>query len=222
MTKKSNSASSVEKFPMKLHKIVERCEIDGYANIISWMPHGRSFKIHKRDEFVSKIMPRYFYITKFTSFIRQLTLYGFYKCRKGADKGSFFHKLFLRGRPGLCLDITRSSGKKRKLESEPNFYKMPYLPIIETSHDKVSDIPDRPRTVQYQTTSDANTSEATSTTETNINLSDPNNAQKSSSFEYFHKSQQLIAKTLFSIFGEENDTNHNINQEYNSTYPCAA
>ena len=93
--KQNNPSSTLENFPVKLHKIVERCEIDGYSDIISWMPHGRSFKIHKRDAFVAKVMPRYIYITKFTSFIRQLTLYGFHKYRKvGADKGSFITNYF--------------------------------------------------------------------------------------------------------------------------------
>ena len=215
--KQSNASSSVEKFPVKLHKIVERCETDGYSDIISWMPHGRSFKIHKRDAFVAQIMPRYFYITKFTSFIRQLTLYGFHKYRKaGADKGSFFHELFLCGRPALCTGIARSSEKKRKLESEPNFYKMPYMARIESNiTGSFVSVPDRPRKVQYHN-------------EVDTCLSRSNKIQKSSSFEYFHKSQQFVAKSLFSIYDQEEKgikstlPKSEKDDEYTAMYSCAA
>jgi len=214
----SASSSTIEKFPMKLHKIVERCEIDGYSDIISWMPHGRSFKIHNRNEFVTKVMPKYFYITRFTSFIRQLTLYGFYKCRKGADKGSFFHELFLCGRPGLCAGITRSSEKKRKLESEPNFYKMLYLPRIESSakHYNTGDVPDRPRTINYE--------RSESPIETKVSLLE-SKASRDSSFEYFHKSQQIVLETFFSFYNDEvMNESSNLGQRLvrNSKYSRAA
>ena len=224
---KSNP-SSIENFPIKLHKIVERCKIDGYSDIISWMPHGRSFKIHDRNLFVSKIMPRYFYITKLTSFIRQLTLYGFNKYRKkGADKGSFYHELFLRGRANLCLGIVRSSEKKRKLESEPNFHRMQYLPRSQSfiKYDSFADVPDRPRQVQYQDTNKKVASESTTTVETHFNLG-LNNCQGSSSFEYFHKSQQFIANALFSTSDVENAKKNassaEMNHEFYSNFSRAA
>lgn len=218
--KQTNAPSNVEKFPMKLHKIVERCEIDGYSDIISWMPHGRSFKIHDRDEFVAKIMPRYFYITKFTSFIRQLTLYGFHKYRTpGADKGSFFHELFLFGRPGLCSGIVRSSTKKRKMESEPNFYKMPCLRrSVHNSDESFVSVPNRPREVEYRN------SDTTLPIEKNTSLSKPNNMQGSPSSEYFHKSQQLVAKSLFSTYTQEKKRIKIKMRNHDRTflYPCAA
>lgn len=37
----------------------------------------RSFKIHKQMEFAEIILPRYFVMTKKSSFLRQLNLYGF-------------------------------------------------------------------------------------------------------------------------------------------------
>ena len=238
-TEKQNiaSLSAIEKFPMKLHKIVERHEIDGCSGIISWMPHGRNFKTHNRNEFFTKVMPKHVYITRLTSFIRQLALHGFYKCRNGADKGSFFHKLFLCGRPGLCIGITRSSEKKLKLEFEPNFYKMPYSPRISaessTKYDSfgIDALPDRPRTVQYQTSNENITSDKTIPKEmNNVSLSDSTDEsarESSSSFEYFQKSHQLIAKNLFSIFDSEErkttlPTNRPVNLVKNSIYSSAA
>lgn len=144
-----SQTTSFERFPVKLHKIIERSEIDGYSDIISWLPHGRSFKIHKKDEFISKIMPKYFYLTKLSSFMRQLSIYGFHKSRK-VDKGTFYNELFLRGRPRICVGINRLPTKKTKLllKSEPNFYRM--LPMPSFNIEKSSSIPEMPRSVKYQ------------------------------------------------------------------------
>ena len=54
---------STEPFPFKLHLIVERSVIDGYSSIISWMLHGRAFRIHDHKLFAEKIMPRFFFQT---------------------------------------------------------------------------------------------------------------------------------------------------------------
>lgn len=45
-------------FPMKLHQVLEQVEVDGFADTISWQPHGRCFVIHKPKRFVQDVMPR--------------------------------------------------------------------------------------------------------------------------------------------------------------------
>lgn len=45
-------------FPMKLHSVLDQVEQDGYADCISWQPHGRCFVIHKPKDFVEEVMPR--------------------------------------------------------------------------------------------------------------------------------------------------------------------
>jgi len=120
-------------FPMKLHTIVERSEIDGYSSIISWQPHGRAFKIHDQKLFLEKVISRFFYQSNIQSFLRQLKIYGFQKMsgEGSTDKGAYFHELFLRGRPGLCAWMGRF--KSRSID-EPNFMNMP--PVRFTSADK--------------------------------------------------------------------------------------
>lgn len=47
-------------FPLKLHETLTIIEQDGLDHVIGWMPHGRSFKIHKQQQFVEEVLPRYF------------------------------------------------------------------------------------------------------------------------------------------------------------------
>jgi hypothetical protein len=51
-------------FPVMLHETLKQIEDDGYGNIVGWLPHGRSFRIFKQEEFMDIILPRYFVMTK--------------------------------------------------------------------------------------------------------------------------------------------------------------
>lgn len=119
-------------FPLKLHKMLEE---NLYEDIVSWQPHGRSFLVHKPQEFVDVVMPKYFQQSKLTSFQRQLNLYGFTRqLSNGPDKGGYYHELFLRGKGFLCNQIMRMRIKGPKSrqnidpEKEPRFYSMPSVP----------------------------------------------------------------------------------------------
>ena len=56
-------------FPAKLHAILSHRDI---ADIISWMPHGRAWRIHKVVEFEHVVLPSFFRKCKHSSFLRQL------------------------------------------------------------------------------------------------------------------------------------------------------
>lgn len=77
-------------------------------------------------------MPQYFRQTRFSSFQRQLSLYGFLRLtRKGLDHGAYYHELSLRGKPHLCSGILRKRVKgywvrqSSSPATEPDFYSMP-------------------------------------------------------------------------------------------------
>ena len=124
------------KFIVKLHFELENIEEDGKHDIMGWMPHGRSFRIHDRERFIDEILPNYFDMrngsTSCTSFMRQLHMYGFTRLTRisGPDQGSYYNEHFLRGKAFLTCRIKRVkvNGKGYKHAAnplqEPNFYKM--------------------------------------------------------------------------------------------------
>jgi len=127
--RRSNDNSSVEDtnsmftkfaFPFKLHSILESADASGQESIISWLPSGKAFKIHKPKEFADVIMPQYFNQTKYRSFQRQLYIYGFdrIKDKSSDDYGAYFHELFIRGSSDLCLDMQRKKIKGTGLSNE--------------------------------------------------------------------------------------------------------
>jgi len=134
VAKSGKSAGSQPSFPVKLHELLGEIEADGYGFILSWLPHGRSFKIHKQQEFLDVILPQYFVMTKKSSFLRQLNLYGFNRFSAGPDKGSYYHELFLRGMPWLSKRMTRMKVNGNGIRAagnpdmEPDFYTMPPVP----------------------------------------------------------------------------------------------
>ena len=87
-TQGGEGSLKVPLFPVVLYGLLEDAEKHGNASIVSWRPSGVSFKVYKREEFVDKILPKYFKQTKFKSFVRQLNLWGFMCIERGQDKGS--------------------------------------------------------------------------------------------------------------------------------------
>lgn len=80
-------------FPTVLHHMLNEAEKNGFAYAVSWQPHGRAFHVHDPEKFVKDIMPLYFRHTRFSSFQRQLSLYGFVRLtRKGPDRGAYYHE----------------------------------------------------------------------------------------------------------------------------------
>lgn len=130
-TKPVTIPGRIPTFPAKLFAILSRPEL---ADIISWMPHGRSWKVHKPREFEVKVIPSYFDHAKFSSFIRQANGWGFKRvCTKGVDRNSHYHELFLRGMPHLIKFMKRPvSGSKvtnlpqhaKGKNCDPDFYKI--------------------------------------------------------------------------------------------------
>ncbi|CAM9952030.1 unnamed protein product, partial [Choristocarpus tenellus] len=76
-------------------------------SIIGWSASGRAFRISDSDRFCRDIMPRFFKQNKYSSFQRQLNLYGFRKLVRGSEAGGYMHPLFERGKPEQLSEVRR-------------------------------------------------------------------------------------------------------------------
>ena len=112
----------IPSFPVKMHAILSRPDL---ADIVSWMPHGRSWRVWKPREFEVKVIPTYFEHNKFSSFIRQANGWGFRRITtKGPDRSSYYHELFLQGVPHLAKMMQRPLANQKPVSdasTEPAF-----------------------------------------------------------------------------------------------------
>ncbi|KAL3909694.1 MAG: hypothetical protein SGILL_007987, partial [Bacillariaceae sp.] len=93
------SSSQTLQFPWKLHEMLRMAEDQGKDDIISWLPEGRGFRVHKKEEFCEDVMPIYFASKKYKTFQRSLNLWGFESISKGPNRGACFHEFFVKGQP---------------------------------------------------------------------------------------------------------------------------
>lgn len=98
-----------ETFPIKLYRMLFEAEEEGKQDVVSFAPSGRAFYIHKPEQFMADIMPRYFTTTRMASFQRQLNLYGFRRLTHGPDKGGYCQQHFIKGKRYMCNKIKRKS-----------------------------------------------------------------------------------------------------------------
>jgi hypothetical protein len=84
-------------FPFKLHSLLEDAAREDLEHIVSWLPDGKAFHIHKPKDFAVYALPRHFDQTKYKAFTRQLNIYGFQrlKDRQSDVFGAYSHKLFI-------------------------------------------------------------------------------------------------------------------------------
>lgn len=127
-TEGRNRASSW--FVNRLFDMLENADADGIADIICWQPHGRCFVMRDQSK-LNSILPQFFKVTKVSSFLRQLNIYGFSRVARGQDRGGYYHELFLQNRRNLAQRITpikvKGAGVRAKGTQEPNFWEMPWV-----------------------------------------------------------------------------------------------
>ncbi|KAI9470557.1 MAG: hypothetical protein EXX96DRAFT_622771 [Benjaminiella poitrasii] len=117
----SSSAQPLQKnvpaFLNKLYSMVNDPESD---DLICWSEDGTSFFVNRQEEFARKVLPRFFKHNKFSSFVRQLNMYGFHKVphlQQGvletdseSERWEFSNPHFQRNQPDLLLLVTRKKG----------------------------------------------------------------------------------------------------------------
>ena len=80
----------VQKFPLKLYAILTQKE---FQDVISWMPHGRSWKVLKPNLFESLVMSTFFEYSNYHSFTRLVNAWSFRRVTVGIDRGSYYHEV---------------------------------------------------------------------------------------------------------------------------------
>ncbi|KAI8834969.1 hypothetical protein BJ741DRAFT_534330, partial [Chytriomyces cf. hyalinus JEL632] len=110
----SSAAKTVPAFLNKLYNMVS----DPTSNLIHWTDDGHAFIVEKHEEFAQKLLPRFFKHNNFSSFVRQLNMYGFHKVphlQQGAlvqednvaEYWEFANPHFQRNQPDLLCLVTR-------------------------------------------------------------------------------------------------------------------
>lgn len=102
-----------ESFPVKLHRLLRTLEHSGgRTDIISFLPNGDAFAIHKPGHFESDMMRNHFpRMTRIASFMRQLNLYDFRRMSDASTNSTYYHPNFKRDFPSLCREMKRTKIK---------------------------------------------------------------------------------------------------------------
>lgn len=126
------SESQPHSLPVKLYMLLACSE---FEHIVSWMPHGRSWKILNKHAFRIHVLPRVMNNSSanLLGFVRLLNVWGFRQFTKtGPDISAFFHEAFLRGQPSLLRAVRPIELSQRSPihdpRSEPDLYMLPKLP----------------------------------------------------------------------------------------------
>ncbi|CAO3641765.1 unnamed protein product [Mucor hiemalis] len=111
----NNSSSSNNTFVHKLYNMVVDLQ---YQHLIAWSYTGSSFIVCNIMEFSRDVLPKHFKHNNFSSFVRQLNMYGFHKVNK-SPRGhrtlaenqiwEFSHQKFIKDRPDYLDEIKRKS-----------------------------------------------------------------------------------------------------------------
>ncbi|KAF0696729.1 Aste57867_12531 [Aphanomyces stellatus] len=114
-----DGSSKVIPFLEKTSSLLDACD----PAVASWAVDGLSFYVFDADTFAARVLPIYFKHNKFSSFVRQLNLYGFKNINSKATKQQkvvfhFKQTQFVRGRPDLFCAIKRK--RARRTEEGPS------------------------------------------------------------------------------------------------------
>ena len=86
----TNTGGISQPFPQRLHALLSTPALYD-SRVVGWQEHGRCFVIYQPKEFARTTMVTHFKHRQFTSFQRQLNLYGFKRLTRGPDKGAYYH-----------------------------------------------------------------------------------------------------------------------------------
>jgi len=89
-------------FPAKLHSILTSGQ---WGDVIQFEANGRKWKVLDKKRMEEEVLPVNFRHNKYLSFTRSVVGWGF----KRAGKATYYHELFIRDAPQLCLEMSRKT-----------------------------------------------------------------------------------------------------------------
>jgi len=114
-----NDESSTQAFPQKaqstfmenFHSLIDSQE---FSELINWAEKDASFTIHKPIVFAKVVVPILCKHSNLLSFIRQMNMYGFKKCKRknDGDAISYSNPYFVKGKPELLKNIIRKNPRQ--------------------------------------------------------------------------------------------------------------
>ncbi|CAH0478822.1 unnamed protein product [Peronospora belbahrii] len=105
----SRECCSSGSFVSKLYRMVD----SEPSTIVSWCRGGSAFCIVDPKIMAEHCLPKYFRHRRFSSLIRQLNFYSFYRVQEG-QLTIYQHSFFRKGRPDLLVHIKRRGAGKAK------------------------------------------------------------------------------------------------------------
>ena len=79
-----------QRFPVKLYALLSQPQL---SHVITWMPHGRSWKVLEPRVFETAVLPVFFESDNYHSFNRVINAWCFRRKSSGPDRGSYFHEV---------------------------------------------------------------------------------------------------------------------------------
>ncbi|RKP08874.1 HSF-type DNA-binding-domain-containing protein [Thamnocephalis sphaerospora] len=131
---------------MFIDQLYEILECGYFSHIVGWDENGTSFYVHNQEAMTHDVLPTFSAQTHFSSFERQLNMYGFErlsdgrKRKRSGEASRFAHPYFVSGAPellGLIRRKQRSSGRASSLPARKKARKnfaasSAYLPITDS------------------------------------------------------------------------------------------
>lgn len=117
---KRNASTGPNKRPAFILKLWNMVNDPANEEFIQWTPDGESFKVLSKENFEKEILPKYFKHSNYSSFVRQLNMYGWHKVQditagaiqSGDEIRQFKSPYFIRGREDLLDNIVRNKSSK--------------------------------------------------------------------------------------------------------------
>lgn len=114
----ASAATADLSFPLKLYAIMEQ-----EPRVFKWNAEHPSFRIIDEDALTDRILQQHFRTSRFSSFTRNLNIYGFKKIAKGEFAGSYCHPDFRQGDRAAASLMRRCV--KKVADAEPSVKQEP-------------------------------------------------------------------------------------------------